>query len=87
MTATARPQRMRRTARIVAFAAACLALSVPFAHAAKTMGLTHVVTSHGFLDRIGVQVEGTQAVFLEDVRKTVGRVELLRTLVRCMCRC
>jgi long-chain-fatty-acid--[acyl-carrier-protein] ligase len=51
------------------------------AHAARAMGLTHVVTSHQFLDRLGVQVEGTQYVYLEDVRQGIGRWELLRTLL------
>src|SRR5262249_50869880 len=51
------------------------------AHAARTMGLTHVVTSQQFLDRKGVQVEGAQYVCLEEVRQTIGRLELLRTLL------
>jgi long-chain-fatty-acid--[acyl-carrier-protein] ligase len=50
------------------------------AHAARAMGLTHVVTSQLFVDRLGVQVEGTQYVFLEEVRKGIGRWEQLRTL-------
>src|SRR5262249_40135738 len=51
------------------------------AHAARTMGLTHIVTSQQFLDRTGVQVEGTQMICLEDVRQGIGRWELLRTLL------
>jgi long-chain-fatty-acid--[acyl-carrier-protein] ligase len=51
------------------------------AHAARTMGPTHVVTSHQFLDRLGMQVEGTQYVFLEDIRESIGRWELLCTLL------
>jgi long-chain-fatty-acid--[acyl-carrier-protein] ligase len=50
------------------------------AHAARAIGLTHVVTSHQFVDRLGVRVEGTQYVFLEEVRKGIGRREQLRTL-------
>ena len=34
----------------------------------------------GGLDKLGVQVEGTQYVFLEEVRKGIGRWEQLRTL-------
>jgi long-chain-fatty-acid--[acyl-carrier-protein] ligase len=49
--------------------------------AARAMGLTHVVTSRQFLDRTGVQVEGAQYVCLEDVRKGIGRWELLRTVL------
>lgn len=51
------------------------------AHAARTTGLTHVVTSRQFLDRTGVQVEGAEYVCLEDVRKTIRRWEQLRTLL------
>src|SRR5204862_3798562 len=48
------------------------------AHAAKLMGLTHVVTSKAFVDRTQVQVPGVQVVFLEDVRAAFGRFALLR---------
>lgn len=50
------------------------------AHAARLMGLTHVVTSKAFIDRTGVEVKGTQFYFLEDVRAGIGKFELLRTL-------
>ncbi|QJW96026.1 AMP-binding protein [Frigoriglobus tundricola] len=51
------------------------------AHAAKIMGLTHVVTSKAFIDRTQVQVPGTQFVFLEDVRAGLGKWGLLRKLL------
>ena len=51
------------------------------AHAARLMNLTHAVTSRAFIDRTGVSVEGVQYLFLEDLRKQAGRVELLRTLL------
>ena len=38
------------------------------AHAVKLMGLTHVVTSKAFIDRVQVEVPGAKFVFLEDVR-------------------
>ena len=38
------------------------------AHAAEVMGLTHVVSSHRFVDRMAITVEGTEYLFLEDVR-------------------
>lgn len=50
------------------------------AHAARLMTLSHVITSHAFIDRTGIEVTGVQYVFLEDVRKGVGKVEMLRTL-------
>jgi long-chain-fatty-acid--[acyl-carrier-protein] ligase len=52
------------------------------AHAVRTLGLAHVVTSSQFLDRIGVQFDGPECVFLEDLRAGIGRWELLRTLLR-----
>src|SRR5205823_6848818 len=52
------------------------------AHAAKTMGLRHVVTSRAFIDRAGVKDAGAPYVFLEDLRKTIGKFELFRTLMQ-----
>jgi long-chain-fatty-acid--[acyl-carrier-protein] ligase len=51
------------------------------AHAARVMGLKRVVTSKVFIDRIGVQVEGTENLFLEEMRKGIGRFEQLQTLL------
>jgi long-chain-fatty-acid--[acyl-carrier-protein] ligase len=51
------------------------------AHAARTMGLTHVLTSRAFIDRAGVAVEGVQYFFLEDLRRQIRRWELLRLLL------
>jgi long-chain-fatty-acid--[acyl-carrier-protein] ligase len=51
------------------------------AHAAKLMGLTHVITSKAFIDRTQVEVAGTKYVFLEDLRATVGKLEQLRRLL------
>lgn len=50
------------------------------AHAAKLVGLTHVVTSKAFIDRTRVEVPGTQYLFLEDVRASLGKLGLLRKL-------
>lgn len=50
-------------------------------HAAKIMGLTHVVTSKRFIDRIQVQVPGTEFLYLEDVRAGIGKIALLRRLL------
>jgi long-chain-fatty-acid--[acyl-carrier-protein] ligase len=51
------------------------------AHAAKVMGLRHVVTSKAFLNRVSIKVAGTENVFLEDLRAGIGKFELLRTLL------
>ncbi|MGL4554517.1 MAG: AMP-binding protein, partial [Gemmataceae bacterium] len=50
------------------------------AHAARTTGLTHVVTSRRFLDRTGLTIDGVSMLCLEDVRP--GRLEALRKLAR-----
>jgi acyl-CoA synthetase (AMP-forming)/AMP-acid ligase II/1-acyl-sn-glycerol-3-phosphate acyltransferase/acyl carrier protein len=50
-------------------------------HAAKVMGIQRVVTSQKFIDRVGVQIEGVEYVFLEDVRKGIGKIEALATLL------
>jgi long-chain-fatty-acid--[acyl-carrier-protein] ligase len=51
------------------------------AHAARLMGLRHVVTSRAFIDRTAIAVEGAEYVYLENVRKGVGKLEQLRTLL------
>ncbi len=45
------------------------------------MKLTHVVTSKAFIDRTGIEVAGTQYVYMEDLRKSVGFFEKFRTLL------
>jgi long-chain-fatty-acid--[acyl-carrier-protein] ligase len=52
------------------------------AHAARVMNLTHVVTSRAFLNRSGVRVEGVETILVEDLRKSVSRLELLRTFLQ-----
>jgi long-chain-fatty-acid--[acyl-carrier-protein] ligase len=51
------------------------------AHAARLMGLTHIVTSRSFVDRTGVAVEGARYLFVEELRQKLGKGELLRTLL------
>jgi long-chain-fatty-acid--[acyl-carrier-protein] ligase len=51
------------------------------AHAARVMGLTHVVTSRAFIDRTAIEIEGAEYLFLESLRKDMGKFELLRTLL------
>jgi long-chain-fatty-acid--[acyl-carrier-protein] ligase len=50
-------------------------------HAAKVMQIRRVVTSRKFIDRIGVKIEGVDYVFLEDVRKGIGKPEAAITLL------
>jgi long-chain-fatty-acid--[acyl-carrier-protein] ligase len=51
-------------------------------HAVKLMGLNRVVTSKAFIDRTHLSVPGVELVFLEEVRKTIGKLEGLRALLR-----
>lgn len=52
------------------------------AHAAKTLALSQILTSRLFADRLGIRVEGADYLFIEDLMATVGKFELLRTLLR-----
>jgi long-chain-fatty-acid--[acyl-carrier-protein] ligase len=51
------------------------------AHAAQVMGVTQVVSSKAFTDRVGIKSEGWNYVYLEDLRASIGRFELLRKLL------
>jgi long-chain-fatty-acid--[acyl-carrier-protein] ligase len=50
-------------------------------HAARLLGLGHVVTSRAFIDRTGIEVKGTRYVLLEEVRQGIGWWEKLRALL------
>jgi len=50
-------------------------------HAAKAMGIRRVITSRKFIDRIGVKIEGVEYLFLEDLRKDIGKLEALIMLL------
>lgn len=52
------------------------------AHAARLVQLQHVITSKAFIDRTGIQVADTEYLFLEDLRKSIGKIELLFTLLK-----
>ncbi len=51
------------------------------AHAVKLLNLTHVVTSKAFVDRLAITVEGAKYLYLEDIRKSMGKLEQLWTLL------
>jgi long-chain-fatty-acid--[acyl-carrier-protein] ligase len=54
---------------------------VHLGHAVQTMGLSHVVTSQRFVDRLGVTIPGVEFLYLEDLREQIGTWERLRTLM------
>ncbi len=51
-------------------------------HAARTLALTHVLTSKAFADRVGIAVEGADYLFLEELRRDIHKFELWQTLMR-----
>jgi long-chain-fatty-acid--[acyl-carrier-protein] ligase len=51
------------------------------AHAVQLAGLTHVVTSKAFVDRVHVEVPGAKFLFLEEIRGGIGKFELFRRLI------
>jgi acyl-CoA synthetase (AMP-forming)/AMP-acid ligase II/1-acyl-sn-glycerol-3-phosphate acyltransferase/acyl carrier protein len=51
------------------------------AHAVKTLGVRHVITAKKLIDRLGVQIEGAEFLFLEDIRGGIGKLEAAMTLL------
>ena len=52
------------------------------AHAASVMQLKHVITSRKFVDRVAVTVAGTTYDYLEDMRGSMGKLEMLGALLK-----
>jgi len=50
-------------------------------HAVKSLGVTHVLTSRKFVDRLQIEIEGAEYVFIEDIRAQIGKAEAIRTLL------
>jgi long-chain-fatty-acid--[acyl-carrier-protein] ligase len=51
------------------------------AHAVKTLGIRYVITSKKLIDRLGIQIEGAEYLFLEDVRAGISKLEAAMTLL------
>ncbi len=51
------------------------------AHAVKTLGIRYVITSKKLIDRLGIQIEGAEYLFLEDVRAGIGKLETVTVLL------
>lgn len=52
------------------------------AHGVQVTEVKHIVTSHKMIDRLGIEVEGADYVFLEEVRKGIKKPEALMTLLK-----
>ncbi|PQO38184.1 AMP-binding protein [Blastopirellula marina] len=50
-------------------------------HATEKLEVTHVVTSKRFMDRLGVDIDGVEMFYLEDVREGISTWEKLQTLI------
>ena len=50
-------------------------------HAVKTLGIRCVITSKKLIDRLGIQIEGAEYLFLEDVRGGISKLEAAMTLL------
>ncbi len=51
------------------------------AHAVETLGIRHVITSKKLVDRLGINIEGAQYVYLEDIRAGIGKFEAAMTML------
>ncbi len=51
------------------------------AHAVKTLGIGRIVTSKKLIDRLGIQIEGAEYLYLEDVRGGIGKLESVLALL------
>ena len=52
------------------------------AHGIQVTGVRTVVSSSRLVDRLGITIEGAEYVFLEDVKKSIGKIEALGVLAR-----
>jgi long-chain-fatty-acid--[acyl-carrier-protein] ligase len=50
------------------------------AHAVSTLGVERVLTSQKLIDRLDIHIAGTEYVFLEELRKNIGKLEAISVL-------
>ena len=50
-------------------------------HAVKTLNVRYVITSKKLIDRLGIQIEGTEYVYVEDIRGKIGKLEAAVTMI------
>ena len=51
------------------------------AHAVEKLGIRWVITSRKLIDRLGIEIQGANYVFLEDLKSEIGKVEAIVTLL------
>ncbi len=52
------------------------------AHGVEVTEVKHIITSAKMIDRLGIEVEGADYIFLEDVKAGIGKLEALSTLLK-----
>lgn len=52
------------------------------AHGVEVTGVTHIVTSRKMIDRLAIDVDGADYVYLEDIKQEIGKLEALSTLAK-----
>ncbi len=52
------------------------------AHGVSVTGVTHILTSKKMVDRLGIEVEGAEYIYLEDLKASIGKPEALLTLLK-----
>lgn len=52
------------------------------AHGVQVTEIKHIVTSSKMIDRLGIEVEGADYVFLEDIKQGIGKPEALMMLMK-----
>ncbi len=51
------------------------------AHGIEVTGVKQVISSSRLVDRLGVEIAGAEYLFLEDVKKTIGKAEAISTML------
>lgn len=52
------------------------------AHGVKVTGVKHILTSKKLVDRLGIEVDGADYIFLEDMKASIKKPEALLTLTK-----
>ncbi|MCA9190272.1 MAG: AMP-binding protein [Planctomycetales bacterium] len=52
------------------------------AHAVQVTGVKTIITSRKMIDRLGIEVQGAEYLFLEDLKSGIGKIEALSALMR-----
>ena len=51
-------------------------------HSAKILNVKHVITSRNFIDRLGIEVKGTEYLYLEELIKKINKSEFIGSAIK-----